>query len=357
MSTLFAAIVVLGILIFVHELGHFLVAKRVGVDVLKFSLGFGPKVLGWRGKTTHYVISAIPLGGFVKMLGEEDGAEVAPADFARSFAGQSVGARAAIVVAGAGFNLLCAFFAFVVSFAIFGAGQLSDRPQVGRVIEGKPAQAAGLQEGDLVVAIDGKPIATWQELSEAVRASGGKRLELAVERARTGEKETVYVLPEMVPDRNMYGEELGKTWVIGIGRPVEVEPVGLLSAVGLGAYQTYFWVKMTVVTLGKLIAGSVSARDLGGPVLIVKAAGQQAERGIDYLIRFLAIVSVNLAVLNLLPIPILDGGHLLFLALEKARGRPLKLRHRELAQTVGLVILVALMIFVTFNDVARLVQG
>jgi regulator of sigma E protease len=163
--------------------------------------------------------------------------------------------------------------------------------------------------------------------------------------------------PEEKPERTMFGEETGKAYLIGIERFVEIEPVSLTSAIGLGVYETYFWVKMTLLSVVKIFQGSVSARDLGGPILIVQAAGQQAERGLEYLIRFLGLISVNLGVLNLLPIPVLDGGHLLFFAFEAVRGRPLALRQREMAQQVGLFLLLALMVFVFYNDITRIVAG
>ena len=165
------------------------------------------------------------------------------------------------------------------------------------------------------------------------------------------------VTPEEKPERSPFGEEIGKAYLIGIERFVELEPVSMVNAIGLGAYQTYFWVKMTLLSVVKIFQGSVSARDLGGPILIVRAAGQQAQLGLEYLIRFLGLISVNLGILNLLPIPVLDGGHLLFFGFEAVRGRPLAMRHREMAQQVGLFLLLALMVFVVYNDITRIVAG
>jgi regulator of sigma E protease len=193
-------------------------------------------------------------------------------------------------------------------------------------------------------------------LSQAVRASGGKALDMEVRR-EDGIVEHLTTVPEERPERSVFGEEIGKAYLIGIERFVEIAPVSLVNAVGLGIYETYFWVKMTLLSVVKIFQGSVSARDLGGPILIVQAAGQQAERGLDYLIRFLGLISVNLGVLNLLPIPVLDGGHLLFFGFEAVRGRPLALRQREMAQQVGLFLLLALMVFVFYNDISRIVTG
>jgi regulator of sigma E protease len=355
-SSILVAVIVLGLLIFVHELGHFAVAKWSGVMVTRFSLGFGPRLFGWRRGETEYAISAVPLGGYVKMLGEDPEEDVPSYDAARAFSAQSLLKRAAIVVAGPGMNLVTAFVAFTLVFALFGAGSPTEAPKIGGVMEGMPASKAGLQRGDTVLTIDGKAVATWEQLSETVRASGGAVLRLSVQRA-SGAVEEIVVTPEQKPDRTPFGEEIGKAYLIGIERFVDIEPVSVVSAIGLGAYQTYFWIKMTLLSVVKIFQGSVSARDLGGPILIVRAAGQQAELGLEYLIRFLGLISVNLGILNLLPIPVLDGGHLLFFGFEAVRGRPLTIRHREMAQQVGLFLLLALMVFVVYNDISRIVTG
>ncbi len=350
------AILILGLLIFVHELGHFAVAKWSGVTVLRFSLGFGPRLLAWRRGVTEYAVSAIPLGGYVKMLGDDPEDDVPVVDAAHAFSQQPLSKRAAIVLAGPMMNLLTACVAFSVVFALYGAGTPTEASKIGGVMEGMAAAKAGLRRGDTVTAVDGKSIATWEELSQAVRASGGKALDMEVRR-EDGTVEHVTTIPEERPEKSVFGEEIGKAYLIGIERFVEIAPVSLASAIGLGVYETYFWVKMTLLSVVKIFQGSVSARDLGGPILIVQAAGQQAERGLDYLIRFLGLISVNLGVLNLLPIPVLDGGHLLFFAFEAVRGRPLALRQREMAQQVGLFLLLALMVFVFYNDISRIVAG
>jgi len=355
-SSILVAVIVLGLLIFVHELGHFAVAKWSGVMVTRFSLGFGPRLFGWRRGETEYAVSVVPLGGYVKMLGEDPEENVPSYEAARAFSMQSLPKRAAIVLAGPGMNLVTAFVAFTLVFALFGAGSPTEAPKIGGVMEAMPAAKAGLGRGDTVLAIDGKNIATWEQLSETVRASGGASLRLSVRHA-SGAVEEVVVTPDQKPDRTPFGEEVGKAYLIGIERFVEIEPVSVVSAIGLGAYQTYFWIKMTLLSVVKIFQGSVSARDLGGPILIVRAAGQQAELGLEYLIRFLGLISVNLGVLNLLPIPILDGGHLVFFGFEAVRGRPLAIRHREMAQQVGLFLLLALMVFVVYNDISRIVAG
>ncbi len=355
-GSILIAIVILGLLIFVHELGHFTVAKWSGVTVLRFSLGFGPRLLAWRRGDTEYAVSAVPLGGYVKMLGDDPEDEVPDADADRAFSQQPLAWRSAIVVAGPLMNLVTACVAFTLVFALYGAGTPTDAAKIGGVMENMAAQKAGLRRGDTVIAIEGKPIASWDALSQTVRASGGAPLKLDVRRD-DGTVEHLTVVPEERPEKSMFGEETGKAYLIGIERFVEIAPVSLTSAIGLGVYETYFWVKMTLLSVVKIFQGSVSARDLGGPILIVQAAGQQAERGMEHLIRFLGLISVNLGVLNLLPIPVLDGGHLLFFLFEAVRGRPLALRQREMAQQVGLFLLLALMVFVFYNDISRIVAG
>ena len=354
-TSIVIAIIVLGLLIVFHELGHFLVAKRVGVGVLKFSVGFGPRLIGRRIGDTEYVISAIPLGGFVKMVGEDPEEELSDTDRRVAFQAQSLWRRTAIVLAGPGANILCAVVAFAAAFMIYGARVPSELPRVGGVAEGMPAQTAGLQPGDLVTAVNDTPIETWDVLSETIRASGGVPLQLTV--SREGETRQIEVTPAPKEDKSIYGEDLGTVYVIGIERGFEQEDVGPITAVGMGAKQTAWWVQTLLVSLGKMIQGRIPAKDIGGPILIVQAAGQQARLGFEYLLHFIAVISINLGVLNLLPIPVLDGGHLFFFAIEAVLRRPLDIRHREIAQQVGLVLLIGLMAFAFYNDIARIFQG
>ncbi|GIW40388.1 MAG: zinc metalloprotease [Candidatus Binatia bacterium] len=348
------AVLVLGVLILIHEFGHFLAARWVGVRVLKFSIGFGPKLLGFRRGETEYVLAAVPFGGFVKMVGEEPG-EAGEAEVG-SFARQSVGKRALIVSAGPLTNLLGAFVLFAAVFAVYGARVPSDEARVGGLTPGMPAEQAGLREGDLVLAVDGKPVGSWEELSQAIRGSGGRRLVLRVE--RDGETLEVSLVPREIVEKTVFGESLEtKTYVIGIERALEVKTVGPVRAVALAAEQSWLWTRMIVVGLYKIVSGRIPAQEIGGPLEIARQAGKQAERGFEPLLMFMAIISLNLGVLNLLPIPILDGGHLLFLAIEVALRRPVDVRHRELAQQAGLFLLLALMAFAFYNDILRVVQG
>lgn len=354
-TTIVAAVFVLGFLVLFHELGHFLVAKRSGVGVLKFSIGFGPKIVGRQIGRTEYVISAIPLGGFVKMVGEDPDEEVSPEDRAVSFQTQSLWTRMAIVLAGPAANLLFAVIAFSVVFIVYGARVPSEVAKVGGVIDKMPAASAGLQTGDVVTAVDGTPVDTWDRLSEIIRASSGKVLHLAVN--RDGTALDVVVTPESRPDKNIFGETVGSAYVIGIERGFDKHNVGVIEGVAMGAQQTGWWVETLLVSLVKMVQGRIPRDQIGGPILIAQAAGQQARLGLDYLLHFMAVISVNLGVLNLLPIPILDGGHLLFFAAEAILRRPLDTRHREIAQQVGLVLLIGLMAFAFYNDILRVVQG
>ena len=349
------ALLGLGFLIVVHEFGHFIFAKRLGVGVLKFSVGFGPRLLGRTVNGTEYAISAVPLGGYVKMVGEDPDAAADVVDPSVSFAHQPLWKRAAIVVAGPGFNILAAFAIFAAVFAVYGARLPSEAAKVGGLMEGMPAAKAGLQAGDVVTALDGKPVGTWEELSTAIRASKGREVELTLRRGDS--VLTLRVTPEAKPDKNFFGEVVGEAFVIGIERGFDQEDVGIVQATGMAATQTFWWIETLLLSLVKMLQGKISAQEIGGPILIAQAAGQQARMGFEYFLHFMAVISINLGILNLLPIPILDGGHLLFCVIEAVLRRPLEMRHRGIAQQVGLVILIGLMAFAFYNDIARVVRG
>jgi regulator of sigma E protease len=300
------------------------------------------------------VLSAIPLGGFVKMVGEDPDAEET-VDPEISFSHQPVWKRAAIVVAGPGFNLIFAFLVFSFVFVLYGARVPSSVAKVGGTMDGMPAAEAGIEAGDVVTAVDGKAVANWDELSAGIRASEGHTVALDLDRA--GETVQVNVTPESKPEKSIFGEVIGSAYVIGIERGFDQEKVGVFSAIGMGASQTVWWIDTLLRSVVKILQGRIPAEDIGGPILIVQAAGQQAQVGLESLLHFMAVISINLGILNLLPIPILDGGHLLFLGFEVALRRPLALRHREIAQQVGLVLLVALMAFAFYNDILRVVRG
>ncbi len=439
--TILAAIVVLGILIFVHELGHFLVAKRSGVGVLKFSLGFGPKLVGVKRGETEYLLSALPLGGYVKMIGEDPADQSAEAtDPSRSFSQKSVGTRARIILAGPLANLLLPVLIFWGVFAIVGqpyslpiiglpepdspavqAGLLpGDRVQavngvrverwadvetavqasagkpleftltrdartfnvllvpraltahdifgqdiqtwdvglqpflparIGQVLPGQVAEQAGLKSGDRIRAIDGIPAEDWYQLAKAIRGNPGKPVRLTVERGE--QRFEVEVTPRPTKQQTGTGEE--EIGLIGIGPAPEslyqrLNPAAALIA---GVKKTVDLSALIVQGMVKLIEAKISPKTIGGPILIGQMAGEVVQRGPVELFSFTALLSINLAILNLLPIPVLDGGHLMFSLIERLRGKPVSLRKREIAQQVGMVLLVGLMIFAFYNDITR----
>jgi regulator of sigma E protease len=349
LTTIISTIIVLGILVFVHELGHFLLAKKLGIGVLTFSLGFGPKILGKKIGETQYQIAAVPLGGFVKLIGENPEEKVQDELLARSFSNQPVWKRALVIGAGPFFN----FFLAVVLFStinLFGIPHFP--PKVGEVNPGLPAEAAGLKQGDLVLSIDGEEVKKWEDLSKIIRNSQGKELMLRVK--RDGEIFDTRVTPKPSSVKNMFGEETS-AYVIGITHSGEVviEKVNPLIALGTGFVQTYQGIKLTIVAIVKLIQRVIPAKTIGGPILIAQMAGEQAKRGLLSLVLFMAILSINLGVINLFPIPILDGGHFLFLGLEAILRKPISIRKMEIAQQVGLVLIILLMIFAFFNDLVR----
>jgi regulator of sigma E protease len=346
-----AALVGLGVLIVFHEFGHFLFAKLFGVGVLTFSVGFGPKLWKKRIGETEYALSAFPLGGYVKMVGEDPGEEVSPAEIERSFAHKGLLKRIAIVAAGPGFNLLLAVVLLMIVFLFYGVPVLLS--QVGGVETGSPAERAGIQKGDVIVALNGRPVREWEELSKGIKQSEGKPL--IVQIRRQSKDLTLTIQPTKREGRNIFGEKRDE-WIIGISSRVSVEKGKPGLAIIRAFQQTYDYAKLTLLALAKMVTGEVSPRNLGGPILIAQMAGQQAQEGLGSFLPFVAILSINLGVLNLLPIPILDGGHLLFFLVEMVIGRPVALRHREMAQQVGLFLLMLLMIYAFYNDIARIFE-
>jgi regulator of sigma E protease len=350
-TNIFAFIIVLGVLIFFHEFGHFLIARLFGVGVEKFSLGFGPRLFGKKVGITDYRLSAIPLGGYVKMVGEEPDAEIDPADLPLSFTHKHVFKRMLIVAAGPVFNILLAVLIF---FGIFWAsGTFIMKPSIGSVRAGSPAEAAGLMKGDLITVINGIQINSWDEMAEIINGSEGKTLDLSIRR----QESTVdfSITPEKVPTQNLFGEEIQR-YVIGIeaSRESYSKEMNPIEAFTESLRQSYRVIELMVVIIAKLIKGDISTDTLGGPIMIAQMAGDSAKAGVGSLIFFIALISINLAVINLLPIPVLDGGHLLFFLIEAIKGSPVSIKIREVAQQVGLFILILLMILVFYNDIHRI---
>lgn len=356
MTTAFSFILVLGLLIFVHELGHFLFAKLFGVRVLKFSLGFGPALFGKKIGDTEYVVSAIPLGGFVKMFGENPDEQDVPKEERKvSFAHKSVWQRFGIVFAGPAFNFIFPVLMFFMLFLFTGTPEHVDGTRVGKVGADTPAAAAGLQENDVIIRINDNLTEKWQDILDNVQGSGGKELKIVV--LREEETKTLQLQPKFETVKNLFGEDLEPRYIIGIGPKFDLRYVhkGPVGAFVDACQQTWGYVDLTFTSMVKIAQRVVPFSELGGPILIAQVAGQQLESGWVDLFYFIALLSVNLGILNLLPIPILDGGHLMFLTIEAIRRRPLGERAQIIAQQVGLALLGTLMIFVFYNDIVRII--
>ncbi|MBF0188999.1 MAG: RIP metalloprotease RseP [Magnetococcales bacterium] len=355
MGTVFWALVVLSVLIFVHELGHFLVARWAGVRVLTFSLGFGPRILSWQGGAggTEYQVSAIPLGGYVKMLGEatDDDEEEVPEDQRHfMFSEKSVWSRIAIVFAGPLFNFL---FAMVALSFIFMIGVNELLPVVGEVSPNMPAAEAGMKSGDRVVRINDTPIDRWHHLSRMVRNSEGETLDFEIE--RDGTLLQIPITPKISETSNAYGESV-KTLLVGIkvGNETTTVHYGFSESLIKGVEKTWDLTVMMVTGIWKLITAVVGLDQVGGPLLIAEMAGKTASQGASSFLYFMALISINLGILNLLPVPVLDGGHLMFYCIEAIKGNPVSENMQMIANRIGMTLLAGLMILAFFNDIVRL---
>ncbi|MCF8029363.1 MAG: RIP metalloprotease RseP [Desulfohalobiaceae bacterium] len=352
MISVLAIVLVLGGLIFFHELGHFMVAKSLGIGVRTFALGFGKKMAGFVRGQTEYRISAVPLGGYVQLVGENPGEDL-PSGFQReeSFSDRPPWQRMLVVAAGPVFNFLLALLIYAGIF--FLVGQQVLLPTIGSVQEGTPAARAGLKAGDRIVSIQGEQVEYWQQLAEHIRGAGGERLTLRVERGNV--IKTFRVTPQVQPAKNIFGEEV-RVARIGIeaAKDVAYRDLGPLQSMGAAAQQTWRVVKLTFLGLVKIIERAVPLKSLGGPILIAQLVGEQAQQGLVDVLGLAALISINLGILNLLPVPVLDGGHLLFFGLETVLGRPVDPKWREMAMRIGLSLLIALMILVIYNDLFRL---
>jgi len=345
-------IVVLGVLIFFHELGHFLIAKLCNVKVLKFSLGFGPKVMGKKMGETEYVISAFPLGGYVKMLGEENNEEIIPEEAYRSFSKQPVVTRIAIAAAGPIFNFLLAFILFSGIFLISGYPIMI--PEVGQVRPDSPADKSRILKGDIIEYIDGKNINKWGDIKKFIEKSPHKDLHMVI--IRGNKRISTIVSPKEEIVKNIFGEEI-KSALIGIvasGNIKELQ-LGPFQALMEGGKKTWELTALTVLTVVKLFQGVIPLKTLGGPIMIGQLTGDIARENLSYLLPFMAVISINLAILNLLPVPVLDGGLILLFLIEIVIRKPLSIKKREMAQKIGFFLLILLMVIVFYNDLVRII--
>jgi regulator of sigma E protease len=444
-ASIFYAILVFAVLVVVHEAGHFAMAKKVGVRVLRFSVGYPPKVLGFRRGETEYSIGATPFGGYVRMLGDEVGEKPTPdeiklylheigldligaarehgavldaADFddnlrtlaerlsasgagvaqtilgrelkpdealllnevrgeskvddaiktlaehpptvlvekycERAFPTQSLGKRVLIVLAGPISNII---FAPLLLTFVFMSGVPQLLPVVGKTTKDLPAAKAGLQVGDKIVSVNGQPMETWADFSKTVKAGDGSPVKLEID--RNSAHSNIVITPTRLDQKTIYGTN-ATTWVIGVQpRGDEIaKRYGPIDAVKEACETSVEMTVQMVVGIASIFTGSTPVREaLGGPIMIAQMAGQEAHRGIANLAMFTVMLSLELGIINLLPVPLLDGGHLLFFVFEGIKGKPLELRYREAMLQVGLFLLVALMAFVIFNDISRIVQG
>jgi len=359
-------IIVLGILIFVHELGHFLVAKLMGVKVEKFSLGFGPKLFGRTVGETEYLVSAFPLGGYVKMHGEtgiiegdssvnsnnsaeNDVAPPEPIDESRSFFHKTVWARMAIVLAGPAFNML---FAWLLLITLFMVGMPIMKATIGEAFADKPAAMAGIQKGDLITAVDGHQVRQWEDFSSYIAAATSGEVTLSI--MRENQPLTVTLQPQVGETQNLFGETIKKP-LVGVAPAYDFtdQSFGLFDAIGMGSAKAVEVTKLTALSIVKLFQGVVPLKTVGGPLMIADMADKAAKTGGSTFVMLLAVVSINLGILNLLPIPVLDGGHLFFYLIEAVIRRPVPIKIREYAQQAGMLLLLCLMVLAFYNDIVR----
>ena len=345
-STL-ASLLVLGLLVIVHETGHFLVARWAGVRVLRFSFGFGPRLLAWTRGHTEYAVSAIPLGGYVKMAGEQ---RTEQTNQPWEYLSKPIGTRALIVFAGPFVNYLVALLSLWVVFVI---GYPELLPDVGRIIDGMPAQTAGLQTGDRITAVDGRAVHTWDEMTKIIYSSPGRSLAFRV--ARGGAEQTVAITPRAKTTTDSFGRQrtIGQIGIAPSGA-FHAYRIGPVAAIGRTISQQNEWVAQTMLALWSMFTGRISVRDsVTGPIGIVYLTSEAVRMGIAPLLFLVSLFSLSLAIFNVFPIPILDGGHLFFLAVEKLRGKPVSSNVQERSAQVSLVLLVALVLAICINDVNR----
>ncbi|WP_028314427.1 RIP metalloprotease RseP [Desulfatibacillum aliphaticivorans] len=342
----------LGALIFFHELGHFLAARLLGVGVETFSLGFGPRLFGKKSGMTDYRVSAVPLGGYVKMVGEDPDSDEEPEDTSISFSHKPVWKRITIVAAGPVFNFL---LAVVIFFTIgFFSGVDHTTNILDRVVEDSPAAQAGMLEGDEVLSVNGIAIENFRQVSAEINKNSGEPVNIVV--GRNGEELSFTVIPKETEGKNAFGEDV-KAYKVGISNRVDFVPYEPINSAVYAVEQTWFFVKFTFQALFKFVDRSIPLDNLGGVILITQVSGVAAEAGLTSFLFIMALLSVNLGIINLFPVPILDGGHILFFAIEGIMRKPLSLRVRELAMQVGLAALIFLMIMVFYFDIARTVAG
>jgi regulator of sigma E protease len=343
-------IIALSILVVVHEFGHFIIARLVNVKVITFSLGFGKKLLTWKRGETEYAVSAMPLGGYVKLLGESPDEEVPEEEKDRSFTNKTPFQRFLIVFAGPLFNILFAILIIYCSIIISGYGVRN--AFIGAVEKDYPAWEAGLRAGDRIIEINGTKISDWQDIMKEMAFAGNSPMKFTYE--RDGKTFQATITPKEVEENSELGNAV-KRKKVGIAPRDGVVPrkENVLSAIPKSLEITWNMTATMVRGLYHMIVGDISTKEIGGPIAIMQLMGKQAEHGIWSLVTFIAFISINLGVLNLLPIPVLDGGHILFNFIEIITRRKVSDKVVDIAQKVGLTLLILLMAFAFYNDIMR----
>lgn len=349
-------LIVLGVLILIHELGHFIACRLTRVRVEKFSIGFGPEVLHWQGKETRYSISLFPLGGFVKPAGESVSELEEEAAKPGDYLAAPLWARIVIVVAGVVMNYL---LAVVLFSAIFMMGRPVPGTTVGGFVEGYPAAQSGMTVGDRIVQINGTPVTTWTELTDLLQSTSNEQVSLVIEHTQADgriQERPVVISPKVEEVKDLFGQTLTmkRLGITPSPEASEYERYGFLPAIQKGFETTIFLTTTTYKAIYYLILGKLSLKTMAGPIGIISMTGSAAKLGLPYLLQLTATLSVSLAVINLLPIPALDGGHLLFLLIEGIRRKRVSLQMQERLTQVGFFLLMFLMVFVIYNDLANL---
>ncbi len=346
-------LVVLTIVVFVHELGHYLVGRWCGIGAEAFSIGFGPELFGFNDRAgTRWRVAALPLGGYVKFIGDRDPASARPGmeDVAGSFQSASLAARAATVAAGPFANFILSIVIFAVM--AFAYGEVKLPPRVDGVQENSPAERAGFMIGDIITHVDGSAVETFADVSQRIMGAGADPLDMTV--ARGGLSLDLTVTPEAVEVGE--GATRGRIYRIGLQHNpditdgIEPERAGIFEALGKGVERTWFIITTTLDYLGRVITGKESADQIGGPIRIATISGEVAENGILPLINLVALLSTSIGLINLFPLPILDGGHLMYYGVEAVTGRPVSERIQEIGARIGIALVLFLMVFATFND-------
>lgn len=338
-TTLIATVFVFGLLIFVHELGHFLSAKSVGMRVDEFALGFGPQLFQRKKGETVYSLRIVPLGGFNKIAGMDPDEEQDD----QSFNAKPIWARMFVIVAGSAMNFILPILLFIFIFLTAGIDQPSNQAIVGSVFPNKPAANAGIMPGDRIISINHNKIDTWRDFVNDVQGNAGNQL--VVQYERNGTAQEASVVPEY--------DEKGNRGIVGVMPKIDTYHPGFFEAIGLSLKYTYTISVSMVVGIAQMITGQIAA-DVAGPIGVAQMAGEVAQQGLVRLLQFAAFLSINLGLINLLPVPVLDGGHVVTLAVEAVRGKPMSKEKLQFIQMIGFILLMLLMVFATFKDIARI---